>query len=65
VGTAVLLQIVHGHVGGGAVCTVRKAALLVTPFKAAVILEDPADCPVAKPVPLIVATVGLEEFQAT
>jgi hypothetical protein len=47
----------------GAVFTVRPALRLVTPLKLAVILELPADCPVASPAALMVATVGLEEFQ--
>ena len=60
-----LLQIVHGHVGGDAVCTVRVAVLLTMLFEVAVILEDHADCPLAKPVPLIIAAVGFEEFHVT
>jgi hypothetical protein len=54
-----------GDGDGDAVFTVRLALGLVMPTRVAVILELPADCPVAKPAPLIVATVGIEEFQVT
>jgi hypothetical protein len=56
----------QGHTGG---CTVIDAELLVTPFRLAVMLvelvELPEDCPVARPVLLMVAATGLEEFHTT
>jgi hypothetical protein len=66
--TALLFQIVHGHVGGGgggADTTVRGTMLLWMPLKVAVMLEAPADNPVANPTPLIVAAARFDELHAT
>jgi hypothetical protein len=60
-----LLQIEHGHVGGGAACTVRLALLLGIAPNAAEICELPTATPVAKPVLLIVASAGFDELQVT
>jgi hypothetical protein len=67
-GTALLFQIVHGHVGGGgggADTTIRGTMLLVMLLKLAVMLEAPADSPVANPTPLIVAAVAFDELHVT
>jgi hypothetical protein len=55
----------QGHEEAWAAFTVRDRVLLVIPLSEARILELPADCPVAKPVLLMVAKVVLEEFQVT
>jgi hypothetical protein len=65
VGTALLLQIVHGQTGGGAGCTVSVALLLAIPLSIAVIVLLPAPWPVARPALLMVAAVVLVEFQLT
>jgi hypothetical protein len=69
VGVVLLPQIMHGHVGGGGVITVRVALplllVLLTLPKTAEIVELPAACPVAKPPLLIVAAVVFDEFHVT
>jgi hypothetical protein len=69
VGVVLLLQIVHGHVGGGGVVTMKVALplllVLLTLPRTAEIVELPAACPVAKPPLLIVATVVFDEFHVT
>jgi hypothetical protein len=65
VGIALLLQIVHGHVGGGGSCTARLSLLLVTPLNPAEIIVLPTARPVANPVLLIVASVVFDELQLT
>ena len=47
-----------------AAVTVR-VAVPVLPLKAAVMVEEPAATPVARPLPLIVATVAFDELQVT
>src|SRR5579864_2575391 len=61
-GTAVLLQIVHGQLGGGAACTASVTPGLVMPLKAAVIEVFPTARPVATPAVVMVAAAVFEEF---
>ena len=51
--------------GGGAVVDTVRAAVAVTPLRAAVMVAEPAATPVAKPAALMVATAALEELQVT
>jgi len=63
VGVALLLQIMHGHVGGGA-CAV-SVVLPDTPFCVAETVVIPNPTMVARPLLSIVATDVFEDVHAT
>ena len=49
--------------GGGVLLVMVRAAVPLTPLRAAVMVEDPAATPVARPAALMVAIEVLEEVQ--